>query len=117
MTDKQVKQAGILDETQRDMHGQTAIIDWLELQRFFAAGKVLFVVAELNLVEVAAAVTKDDTVQVERWMQAGQLARVTDAQATEWQVSNPALWSVVVAPWVLVQSVTDANTATPQQES
>jgi len=33
--------------------GETAKIPWLELQRFFAAGKVMWIAADLDLVDVA----------------------------------------------------------------
>ena len=29
---------------------------------------------------------------------------VTDQQASAWYESNPDVWAVVVAPWVLVQA-------------
>jgi hypothetical protein len=36
-------------------------------------------------------------------MQAGHIGKVTDEEARDWLARDPALWSVVVAPWVLVQ--------------
>ena len=86
-----------------DIHGQTAQIRWSELERFFAAGQVLSVDASLDLVEVAAAVTQDQAQQVQQWVEGSLLIPVTDQQAQDWHSSNPVLWSVVTAPWVLVQ--------------
>ncbi|MGB1191887.1 MAG: DUF2288 family protein [Pseudomonadales bacterium] len=88
-----------------DMHGQTAQLAWSELARFFAAGKVLFVDSQLNLVEVAAAVSADDTDQVTKWLELQQLLPVNDKQAADWQQCDQRLWAVVTAPWVLVQVV------------
>ena len=72
-------------ENVTDMHGQTAQLAWSELARFFAAGKVLFIDAKLNLVEVAAAVSADDTEQVGKWLELQQLSPVNDQQAAAWQ--------------------------------
>ena len=83
--------------------GETAKIPWLELQRFFAAGKVIWIAAELDLVDVACALQQDDLQQVETWTEAQQLAPVSDEQARSWVDADALLWSVVVKPWVLVQ--------------
>ena len=90
-----------------NLHGQTAQLAWSELARFFAAGKVLFVADGLNLVEVAAAVSADDTTKVAKWLELQQLSPVNDQQAIDWQRSDPLMWAVVTAPWVLVQAVND----------
>jgi hypothetical protein len=85
------------------INGETAKIPWLELQRFFAAGKVMWIAAELDLVDVAFALQKDDLQQVRVWTEKQELAPVSDEQARAWIDSGALLWSVVVKPWVLVQ--------------
>jgi len=45
----------------------------------------------------------DNKAQVELWLKAGQVHRVTDAQAMHWLDTNALLWTTVVRPWVLVQ--------------
>lgn len=85
------------------LNSETAKIPWLELQRFFAAGKVMRVASELDLVEVAYAIQQDDVEQVQAWTLAKQLEPVSDDQALQWVSSESTLWSVVVKPWVLVQ--------------
>ena len=82
---------------------ETARIPWRELQRFFAAGKVLRVAAGLDLVEVACALEQDDVARVEDWTRAAALRPVSDAEARQWIASDALLWAVVVKPWVLVQ--------------
>lgn len=82
---------------------ETAKIGWLELQRFFAAGKVLVVGPSLDLIDVGACVTTDDTAQVGAWLERGEIARVSDEQAIAWTGANTKLWTVVVSPWILVQ--------------
>lgn len=85
------------------LNGETARFQWKELQRFFAAGTVVAVSDELDLVEVAVRIAKDDKDAVARWMNEGRVGRVSDAQASAWLQADAALWTVVVKPWILVQ--------------
>ena len=82
---------------------ETAKIAWKELQRFFAGGAALMVFADLDLVEVAFQMSEDNVAQIQRWVEAGKLGKVTDAQAAAWFESDALVWAVVVSPWVLVQ--------------
>ena len=93
------------DNTLDNILGQTSKIAWRELGRFFAGGKVLLVDKSLNLVEVASAVSSDNTQAVSQWVGANQLAAVSDEQALDWQQKDEYLWAVVTAPWVLVQRI------------
>ena len=95
--DREFKRARIISET--------AKIPWLELQRFFAAGKVMLVAPELDLVDVALALQEDDIEQVKTWTEALQVLPVPDDQAKDWVASDATLWAVVVKPWVLVQTL------------
>ncbi|MDZ4218549.1 MAG: DUF2288 domain-containing protein [Methylobacter sp.] len=82
---------------------ETSRIAWKELQRFFASGAAIFVSADLDLVEVAVQISKDNKAQIAKWMDAGQLARVSDAQALAWYEGDAEVWAVVARPYVLVQ--------------
>ena len=82
---------------------ETAEMPWIELQRFFAGGSVISVANELDLVEVAACMSADDTESISRWIAESRIARVSDEQAQAWVESNTSLWTVVVKPWILVQ--------------
>ena len=85
--------------------GETAKIPWLELQRFFASGKVIWVAGELDLVEVACALQQDDVERVSEWTQNSLIAAVSDTQARQWITDDSQLWAVAVKPWVLVQEL------------
>lgn len=84
---------------------ETAKIPWQELQRFFAAGKVIWAASDLDLVEVAWAVQRDDVKQVGAWTEQQKLAAVSDAQARQWVADDSLLWTVAIKPWVLVQDL------------
>jgi len=88
----------------REYHGQTARIHWHELQTYYAAGSVIRVHSDLNLVEVAVQLGLDNAAQFQQWIDAGEVAPVADDQALAWYEANAQLWAVVAAPWVLVQS-------------
>ena len=82
---------------------ETSRLQWTELLRYFAAGTVIAVSGDLDLIEVAAGISNDDAGSVAQWMAEGHLAKVSDAQAQAWLESDAALWTVVVKPWILVQ--------------
>ncbi len=88
------------------LNAETAKVAWAEMQRHHARGVVIGVDGKLDLVSVAVAMAKDDGAAIGGWMQSGQVGKVTDDQALDWVERNPVLWSVVVAPWVLVQEKT-----------
>lgn len=81
----------------------TARIPWNDLQKYYAAGSVVYVAAELDLVEVAVQLGLDNTAAFEQWISTGAVAPVSDEQAMQWFESAKELWAVVAAPWVLVQ--------------
>ena len=87
---------------------ETAKIPWLELERFYAAGQVMFVTAELDLVDVAYAFQLDHVEQVKTWTESRQVNPVNDDQAKHWVSSEALLWAVVIKPWVLVQTITES---------
>ncbi|MBI5919597.1 MAG: DUF2288 domain-containing protein [Nitrosomonadales bacterium] len=82
---------------------ETSRIAWKELQRFFASGAAVSVAPELDLVEVAFQFSEDNKTQVEQWLLAGQVGKVSDAQAAAWYEADADMWAVVISPWVLVQ--------------
>ncbi|MFT4519374.1 MAG: hypothetical protein ACI9JM_001770 [Halioglobus sp.] len=87
----------------QEYHGQTARIEWHDLQTYYAQGSVIVVSPELDLVEVAVQLGMDNTPCFEAWIEEAKIGAVTDAQGLSWYESNELLWAVVAAPWVLVQ--------------
>jgi len=83
--------------------GETARINWVELEPLFARGVLLRVATELDLVSVAEAVALDAKDQVSAWLANGMLERMQAAAAADYVARDPELWAVVVSPWVLVQ--------------
>lgn len=96
-----------MDPLETKLNLETARISWHELGRYFAAGRVIRVTPELDLVDVAGAMAKDDTPRVKAWLTAGRVAPVTDVEAKAWQEADTVLWAVVIKPFVLVQPPDD----------
>lgn len=91
------------------LNSETAQIPWEQLQRFFAAGKTRLVAKQIDLVNVALQFAEDNAAQIDEWTQAGDVVAVDDATATRWIDNEEVVWAVVVAPWVLVQTVDSAQ--------
>jgi len=85
------------------LHSETARIGWLELQRFFAQGLVMQVADSMDLVQVAVWFAEDDSEKLETHIKSGAIAPPSNVQAKTWYMQKAELWSVVVAPFVLVQ--------------
>ena len=82
---------------------ETGTIPWLQLQPWFAQGKVIWVAGELDLVEVGFQFSEDNKGQFERWISEGLVAPVNDEQALTWFEQQAELWALVLKPYVLVQ--------------
>ena len=92
------------DSTFTRLARETARIDFHELARFFAQGRVYAVRQGLDLPAVAAAFADDQAAAVRAWLDGGDVAPVDDATARRWFESRTAVWAVTVAPFVLVQA-------------
>ena len=89
--------------TKERLLSETARIAWKELQRFFAQGVVLNVDPELDLVEVACYVAEVDAQKLSELVKDELVVHPSNDQARSWYQQDAQLWSVVVAPYVLVQ--------------
>ncbi|TCT21923.1 DUF2288 domain-containing protein [Thiobaca trueperi] len=85
------------------LNQETARIPWLELQRFFAQGRVIRVQDGLDLIEIARLIACDDAPSIAREVSHGTVAPVSDEQARRWFETQASLWAVVIKPWILVQ--------------
>lgn len=91
------------DQRRNDLLMQTARIAFADLQRYFAAGRLVLVSDALDLIDVAVELAEDNAPRFEQWLAAGDVAGVSDIQAAQWLADECALWAVVADPWVLVQ--------------
>jgi hypothetical protein len=85
------------------LHSETALMHWLDLQTFFAKGVVLYVDKSLNLVETAVLFADDKVDELAPQVNSELITQPSNDQARAWYAKNIELWTVVVAPYVLVQ--------------
>jgi hypothetical protein len=94
---------------EQNLNQETALIDWDELIKHFARGVVVLVSPELDLIDVAASMAKDNKSEVEQWLEQGMINRASDDNARDWNQRKPQFWCVVAAPWVLIQEKNEAS--------
>jgi hypothetical protein len=85
------------------LNAETGRLVWEELERHFARGVVVVVAGELDLVEVALRISRDDKAAVEGWMAQGLVRRASTDDARGWHGQQSQFWAVVATPWVLIQ--------------
>lgn len=90
-------------ELRHSLNAETGMLTWVELEKHFARGVVINVAPESNLLDVAVGFANDDKMLVKGWLNQEVVSALSTEQAKDWKARDPDLWSVVVAPWVLVQ--------------
>ncbi|MCW2270124.1 hypothetical protein D3C77_52550 [compost metagenome] len=83
--------------------GETAVIEWKALERFWAKGDLIWVDTSLDLIEVAQAMAENRSETVAAWRNAGTVGPVTAEQALDLQSRDPEIWAVVVSPFIVIQ--------------
>ncbi|OED40386.1 hypothetical protein ACH42_16595 [Endozoicomonas sp. (ex Bugula neritina AB1)] len=85
------------------LNQETSQMNWLELQRYFAAGSLLWVDASLDLIDVGFQMSQDNKAMFSQWLEQKLVTPVSDDQAAQWFDEKADVWTVVVKPWILVQ--------------
>lgn len=89
--------------TLEKLHSETAIMCWHDLQPYFAKGSVMRVDESLDLVRVAVDFAEDNIARLEPKIKAELIAPPDNDLARHWYKNNTEFWTVVVAPFVLIQ--------------
>ncbi len=87
------------------LNQETAKMAWRDLQTFFAAGQVVYVAKDLDLIAIATDMSLDNKNVLAPLIEQGSVAVVNDQQAAQWLANDTLLWASVVAPWLLVQPI------------
>ncbi len=85
---------------------ETAQIPWDELQTHFARGSAVYVAPDLDLLQIAKLVHDDNAIALKQYNLDNRFGIVTEALAQAWYDNKQDMWACVVAPWVLVQPIT-----------
>jgi hypothetical protein len=92
-------------ELKARLNSETGKLEWSALQRHFARGVVVVASPGMDLVEVAARMSVDDSTQISHWLAEGKIHRASEEDARRWVDNDPLFWAVVVSPWVVVQEI------------
>ena len=87
------------------LNGETAKIEWHQLQKHYASGNVLLINQDYDLIKVAMAMHRDDTEQIKQWLEKSAVGEVSDSQAQFWYDNHSIVWALVIPPFVLVQEI------------
>lgn len=81
----------------------TGEVSWKYLKPHYESGALLWVDPSLTLAQVADALSTDDTETVTNWLGNGDLVKIGDLHAQQWEDSDQLFTAVVVTPFVLMQ--------------
>ena len=104
--EKRMKYAMLGEDGQSDdekIAKYTGEVGWKYLKPHYRTGNVLWVDPALDLKVVAKAFTEDQSQQVAGWLGGGDLVRVGDLHAEQWEGGDDLFLAVVVNPFVLMQ--------------
>jgi len=83
----------------------TGTVDWTYLRPHFLSGVLYFVDAELKLTEVGAAFAGNEKERVDAWLKAGDLVKIGELHAEQWEKGATEFEALVVSPFVLCRPV------------
>ncbi|MDD0973490.1 DUF2288 domain-containing protein [Pseudomonas fontis] len=83
--------------------GETAIIEWKALERFWAKGDLIWVEPSVDLIEVAQAMAENRSETFAQWRNAGTVGPLSAERALDLQTRDPQIWAVVVSPFIVIQ--------------
>lgn len=96
--------------TKNDPYGFTDQLDkasWDMLKDHHERGAVFLVDEQLDIVTVATAIARDNFGQVKLWLEADQIAKVSDQLVEAWEKepSKKVVNFLIVQPYVIVQRI------------
>lgn len=94
------------EELRAHLHGETSKLPWTELEKHFARGVVFKVAKGIDILDVALVIARDDKDTLKVWIDNKEVLAVEVEDAQRWHDTSASLWSVVVAPFILVQEFT-----------
>ncbi|MEK7948981.1 DUF2288 family protein [Luteolibacter soli] len=91
--------------TEEKLSGYTGVVAWSYLRPHCENGVLYFVDPTLELTEVGAAISHNQSAKVEAWLKAGDLVKMGEVHAAQWEKEAPEFEALVVSPFVLCRPV------------
>lgn len=89
------------------MQEEQDILEWQELVRHFAFGRLFYVSPKIDLSSVAEAMANDNTSSIKEWMEQKLCGLPSDDQAKVWDDKRTKFRVNIVSPFVVVQEICD----------
>lgn len=93
------------EELRAHLHGETSKLPWVDLEKHFARGVIFKVAKGIDILDVAIVMSRDDKESLKKWIDDKKVTGAEIEDAKKWHESSASLWTIVVAPWVLVQEI------------
>ncbi len=90
-------------DLKQKLNHETAVIEWRELEVFFARGQLIFVDQRIDLIDAACEVTLDNKSMIEKWLENNSLFLIDIDWVKQHCQADRLFWAVVVSPFVLIQ--------------
>jgi hypothetical protein len=90
---------------------QIGTVPWRYLLPHCRNGVLLYVDPALPLAEVGAAIARNESPRVEAWLRSGDLVKLGELHAGQWENDAPEFEALVVSPFVLCRPAGGAESA------
>lgn len=91
--------------TKEKLEKYTGTVDWKYLRPHYQSGVLYFIDPELKLTEVGYAFSENHKEQVEAWLKAGDVVKIGELHAAQWEKGGTEFEALVVSPFVLCRPV------------
>jgi hypothetical protein len=97
----------VTDDLKTKLKNEIMTAPWVEIRPHWAdRNSVIFVEAELDLVDVGQSIVTDNASQVETWLASHQISRPNESQIEAWDSSpEKSFRFLIVQPYVLIQDL------------
>lgn len=93
-----------MSQLKESLSKDVADITWKDLQPHAKRDAIIVIKDELDLPEVAAAISEDNTSSVQSWISSQSIAKPTTEQLTEWNKNlSKQFTALIVQPFVVVK--------------
>lgn len=91
--------------TEEKLGKYTGTVDWKYLCPHYLSGVLYFAYPSLPLAEVGAAFSEDGRERVVAWLKAGDIVKIAEIHAAQWEKGAAEFEALVVSPLVLCRPV------------
>lgn len=81
------------------------MVDWRILKPHYERGALIIVREGLDIITAGVQIAADNTATVSHWIKDQTLIKPTADQADDWEQRNLSFCSIVIAPFVLIQTI------------